>query len=383
MKKFEQELIAVRRAIHSNPELGNCEFKTSALLEKKLKGAGIKTYRIGKTGLVGLLEGKKSKSTKCVALRGDMDALPITEKTNKSYASKIKGVMHACGHDANSTMVLGAALLLAKDRNFSGSVKFIFQPNEESSGGAKAMVNGGVLSSPKPCGIIGIHVNPWIAFGKAGFKDGAMMASVDKFEIELIGTGGHGAYPHCSKDPVVACASLISALQTIVSRLVDPVEPVVLSIGKIEGGECFNVIPKSVKLLGTVRTLNEKIHKEIPKQIEKIVKGIALAYSLDYKFDYEVLGHALINDKKVLDLCYSSAQNTLGESNTIMLEKPSMGGEDFAEYLKEVPGCFVYIGSNGKQTYPWHHEKFDIDERVLGIGARLLAAMAKDCLLKL
>ena len=383
MKTFERKLINVRRAIHSNPELGNCEFKTSALLERKLKDAGIKTYRIGKTGLVGLLQGNKSKSTKCVALRGDMDALPITEQTNKSYASKVPGVMHACGHDANSTMVLGAALLLAKDRNFSGSVKFIFQPNVESSGGAKAMVNGGVLSNPKPCSIIGIHVNPWLALGKAGFKIGAMMASVDKFEVELIGTGGHGAYPHCSKDAVVACAILISALQTIVSRQVDPVEPVVLSIGKIEGGECFNIIPKSVKLLGTVRTLNEGVHKEIPKQIEKIIKGIALAYSLKYKFNYKMLGPVLVNDKKVLNVCYNSANNTLGEHNAIMLEKPSMGGEDFSEYLKKVPGCFVYIGTAGKQTYPWHHEKFDIDERILGIGAKLLAAMAKDCLNKL
>ena len=370
---FKNKLISIRRKIHSNPELGNQEFKTSALIEQTLRSAGIRTKRITKTGLLGWIEG--SKAGKCIALRADMDALPLTEKTGKPYASRRRGVMHACGHDANSTMVLGAALLLASRKSsFKGTAKFIFQPNEESSGGAKDMIESGALRNPVPDAIVGIHVYPWLPKGTLGIKYGEMMAAVDKFTIEIIGEGGHGAYPHMGKDAVVIASHVIQALQSVVSRELNPVEPAVITIGMIQGGEKFNILAGRVSLTGTVRTLNEGLHRRIPKMIERKVAGIAKAFGGGYKFEYENLGPSLRNSKNILELCRNAARKISG-LRQVVLEQPSMGGEDFAEYLKVVPGCFLYIGSAGKQSFAWHHEKFDIDEEVLPLGAKLLSGV--------
>lgn len=371
MENIKEILIKIRREIHRNPELGNLEFKTSALIEKELKKAGITTRRVTATGVVGILKGSgKGANARCIALRGDIDALPVNEKTGKSFASCRSGIMHACGHDANSTMVLGAALLLARQRSkFKGTIKFIFQPNEESSDGATQMIRAGALKGPKVDGIIGIHVYPWLKTGTVGLKYGPMMAAVDKFTVEIIGEGGHGAYPHKGKDAVVIAAQVIQALQTIVSREINPVEPVVITIGVIRGGEKFNILPGSVTMTGTVRTLDEKLHKAMPRMIEHKIAAITRAYGAGYRFDYEVLGGALKNNDKFVDLSACAARN-LGMKSAL-ITNPSMGGEDFAEYLKTVPGCFLYIGSG--KAIPWHHENFDIDENVLPKGAALLA----------
>jgi amidohydrolase len=383
MERFKEQLIAIRRTVHRYPELGEQEFRTSALVEKTLKGLGISVKRITKTGITGILKGAL-KGTKTFALRADMDALPVQEKTGKPYASTRPGIMHACGHDANTTMALGAAMLLAQKRDeIAGTVKFIFQPNEESSGGAKSMIEAGALKNPDIDAIVGIHVSPWLATGTLGLKPGEMMAAVDRFTITIVGDGGHGAYPHLGKDAVVIAAQVISALQAVVSREIDPVEPVVITIGTISGGERYNILCSEVKMVGTVRTLNARVRGLTRRKMEKKVRDITRAFGAGYRFEYENLGASLINSPRILALCRSSGEAVLGKNKVLLLDKPSMGGEDFAEYLKLVPGCFMYIGStSAAKAYPWHHERFDIDEEVLPVGARLLAAIAERFLKK-
>jgi len=372
----------IRRTIHKNPELSNKEFKTANLVEKILKEQGIKTYRLCKTGVIGILEGTKKTSNKkkTIALRADLDALPIQEKNNHSYKSQNDGIMHACGHDGNTTMLLGAAILLAKQKEeFSGKVQFIFQLDEETAGGSKCMIKEGVLSKNKVDCIIGAHVSPWLKTGKIALRYGAMMAGVDKFVIEIKGLLGHGAYPHLSKDPIVATSEFIMSLQTIVSRIINPVEPAVVTVGKVEGGQQYNIIADKVTIVGTVRTFSAKTRELIKKEMIKRLQGICKNYSMTYTLDYQILNIPLINTESVVDLCIESAKQCYGTKNIELLQNPSMGGEDFAEYLKEVKGAFVYVGtsSNKETSYPWHHEKFDLNEAGLPGGAKFLANTAK------
>ncbi len=372
----------IRRTIHKNPELSTKEFKTANFVEKILKENGIKTCRLCKTGVIGVLEGKKKspKKTKTVALRADLDALPIQEKNNHSYKSQNPGVMHACGHDGNTTILLGAAMILAKQaKDFSGKIQFVFQPDEETAGGSEHMIKSGVLSKNKVDSIVGVHVSPWVKSGKVALKYGAMMAGVDKFVIEIKGLLGHGAYPHLSKDPIVAASEYVMSLQTIVSRIINPIEPAVVTVGKIEGGTQYNIIADKVTIVGTVRTFSLKTRELIKKEMVKRLEGICKSYSMEYTIDYQLLNSPLINSASVVDLCLETAKACYGEKNVELLEHPSMGGEDFAEYLKVVKGAFVYVGtsSNEKTSYPWHHEKFDIDETALPKGAELMAKIAK------
>ena len=371
----------IRRTIHQNPELSNKEFKTADLVEKILKEHGIKTYRLCKTGVIGILEGTKktNKKTKVIALRADMDALPIHEKNNHSYKSKNPGVMHACGHDGNTTMLLGAAMILSKQKEqFAGKIQFIFQLDEETAGGSKGMIKEGVLSKNKVDCILGAHVSPWTKSGKIALKYGAMMAGVDKFVIEIKGLLGHGAYPHLSKDPIVATSEFIMSLQTIPSRIINPVDPVVVTVGKIEGGQQYNIIADKVTIVGTVRTFSVKTRELIKKEMIKRLQGICKSYSMSYTLDYKIFNNPLINTDSVVDLCVESAKLVYGNENIEMLKNPSMAGEDFSEYLKEVKGAFVYVGtsSNQKTSYPWHHEKFDLDETALPKGSKYIAATA-------
>lgn len=376
----------IRRTIHQNPELSNMEIKTSAFVEKILKENKIKTYRICKTGVIGILEGKKKTSSKLktLALRADLDALPIIEKNNISYKSKNKGVMHACGHDCNTTIMLGAAMLLAKQtENFSGKIQFVFQPDEEKSTGAKNMIKNGALSKNKVDFILGVHVSPWIETGKIGLRYGAMMAGVDKFTIEIKGLLGHGAYPHLSKDPIVAGSEFIMSLQTIASRIINPVEPVVVTVGKIEAGKQYNIIADKITIVGTVRTFNISTGELIKKEIINRLEGIVKSYNMTYTIEYESLNTPLINDDDVVDMCVRSANEFFGNKDKIvMLKNPSMAGEDFAEYLKKVKGCFIYIGSSSNKatSFPWHHECFNIDEKALVTGAQYICLTAQNIL---
>ena len=371
----------IRRTIHKNPELSNKEFKTADFVEKILKENNIKTYRLCKTGVIGILEGKKksSKKVKTVALRADLDALPIQEKNNHSYKSQNSGVMHACGHDGNTTILLGAAMILAKQtEEFAGKVQFIFQPDEETAGGSEKLIKNGVLSKDKVDCIVGVHVSPWIDTGKVALKYGAMMAGVDKFVIEIKGLLGHGAYPHLSKDPIVAASEFVMSLQTIVSRIINPIEPAVVTVGKIEGGTQYNIIADKVTVVGTVRTFSLKTRDLIKKEMIKRLEGICKTYSMEYTLDYQLLNSPLINTSSVVDICRETANKCYGKKNVVLLEHPSMGGEDFAEYLKVVKGAFFYVGtsSNEKTSYPWHHEKFDMDETALPKGAELISKIA-------
>lgn len=373
---LQKTLVAIRRAIHQHPELGNKEFKTSALVRSVLRTAGIPARTVAGTGVVGLITGGRGTG-KTLALRADMDALPIQEQTGMPYASTCDGVMHACGHDANTSIVLGAALELHRQRNsFAGTVKVLFQPNEESAGGAKKMIAAGALKKPAVDAILGVHVSPWLKAGTLGVKYGAMMAAVDKFVIDIEGEGGHGAYPHLAVDAVVVAAQVVSALQTVVARQTSPVDPVVLTIGTIAGGQRYNIICNRVRMEGTVRTLNDAVRSRVKGLMERHLKQVTAAFGARYTMLYENLGSALVNTESLVDLCRRAGEEMLGASHVTVLDKPSMGGEDFSEYLQTVPGCFLYFGTAPRKAYPWHHARFDIDESVLSRGARLLAGTA-------
>src|SRR3989338_8717751 len=298
--QFLQKLIFWRREIHKNPELGGKEFKTKKLIEKTLKEFGIPYKKISKTGILAFLNRSKSANDPCIALRADMDALPLNEISKKNYASKNPGIMHACGHDAHVAMLLGACLKLSQTKDLKGTVKFFFQPNEEGAGGAKELIQEGVMQNPKVNGIFGLHVNPRLSSGKIGLKSGPLMAAVDQFEIKIFGNGGHAAYPHEGKDALLIGAEIVQALQTIVSK---------------------------------------KIHRKIPKLIHQIVQGICKAHQARFKISYNILGSVLSNHKEMTELAKDTAQELFGKECVEELEKPSMGGEDFAEYLKIASGC--------------------------------------------
>lgn len=376
---FENEVIQIRRQIHKYPELGGNEFETAKFIEKKLKEYKIAYKRISKTGIIATIKG--NSSGKVIALRADIDALPIQEDNILNYKSKNKGIMHACGHDSHIAMMLGAAKILSKHKP-SGTVRFIFQPSEETSDGAKSMIKGGALNNPKVDIILGMHVCPWISSGKIGIKYGAMMAAVDKVNIEITGEIAHGAYPHLGKDAIVATSAFINMAQSIISREVDPTEPAVITFGKIKGGDAYNVICENIYLEGTVRTLNNKTRKLIKEKIMQKLKAVEIAYGVKTKVNYQGVGNPLINDKEITKICYKTAKEFYGKNNIVVLEKPSMGGEDFADYLNKVAGNFIYIGTskNKATSYPWHHSNFNIDEQVLPKASKYIAYTVEEIL---
>lgn len=360
------EIIRMRRYIHKYPETGGNEFNTAKFIETKLKEYAIPSKRIGKTGVLGVLKGGRCGKT--AALRADMDALPVQEDNKIDYKSKNDGIMHACGHDAHVAVMLGAARMLAgKKETLKGAVKFLFQPSEETSDGAESLIRGGALKKPAVDMILGIHVCPWIKSGKIGLKYGEMMSAVDKLKIDFEGEIAHGAYPHLGKDALAAAASFINSAQRVVSREVDPVSPVVVTFGKINGGDSYNIICEHVSVEGTVRTLNNSVRKFVRESIIRKLKAVELAYGVKYKLVYQGVGSALINNKEITKFCHNTAKRFYGKQDVVILEKPSMGGEDFAEYLREVPGNFIYVGTskNKATSYPWHHSNFNIDESVL------------------
>lgn len=377
----DNEIIQIRRNIHKCPEIGGNEYNTAKFIESKLKEIKIPFKRIGKTGVLGILKGAKSGKT--VALRADMDALPVQEDNKIEYRSRNNGVMHACGHDAHMAVMLGAAKLLAKKKDkLKGSIKFLFQPSEETSDGAESLIRGGALKNPAVDMILGVHVCPWVKSGKIALKYGEMMAAVDKLKIDFEGEIAHGAYPHLGKDALVAASSFINSAQHIVSREVDPVSPVVITFGKINGGDGYNIICENVVIEGTVRTLNNSVRKHVKESIIKKLKAVELAYGVKYKLIYEGVGSPLINTKEITKFCHNTAKAFYGKQDVVILEKPSMGGEDFAEYLHEVPGNFIYIGTskNKATSYPWHHSNFNIDESALPKASKYIVYTVEEFL---
>lgn len=369
-----QQLVNWRRHFHRHPELGFAEHETGKKISGILEELGAEVFRYAKTGVAGVIKG--GATGPCVALRADMDALPVLEETGVEYASRTPGVMHACGHDAHMAITLGVASLLAANRNlWQGAVKFIFQPAEECPpGGAKAMIEEGVLQNPDVKAVLGLHVFPGLPTGTVGIKTGTVMAAADNIRIMIQGQSGHGAAPHQTVDAVVTAAQAIMALQTIASRKIDPLEPVVVTVGSIHGGTKCNVIASEVELLGTVRTLNPEVRKNMPKLLRQILDGVTAmsgaAYQLDYTWGYP----PTVNDEELVGIVREAASQELGSTNVVNLAKPSMGGEDFAYFAQTVPGIFVMLGSGsaGGDNYPWHHARFNIDEQALQYGVRVM-----------
>ncbi|SNX53027.1 amidohydrolase [Thermoanaerobacterium sp. RBIITD] len=367
-KLIEDEIIQIRRKIHREPELGFEETKTSDLISKYLNSLCIETKILATTGVMGLLKGNGSKT---IAIRADMDALPIQEENDVPYSSVVPGKMHACGHDVHTAIALGAAKLLSKMKDkINGNVKFIFQPAEETTGGAKPMIEEGVLENPNVDAIIGLHVDPDLNTGEIGFTNGKAYASSDMFDISVTGKSSHGAEPHKSVDPIVISANIINALQTVVSRNADPLEPLVITIGSIEGGYARNIIANKVHMSGIIRMLNEEKRDETVAKVEDIARCIAKSMGGKAEFS-RIAGYpCLINDEKILKILKSSAANIVGEEN-IKNVLPTLGVEDFAYFLKEVPGCFYKLGCGNKAKgidKPIHNNMFNVDEECIAYG---------------
>jgi amidohydrolase len=366
-------LIATRRAIHQNPELGFEETRTAALIAERLRAMQYHVMPgIGKTGVVGL----KKKDGRCVLLRADMDALPVEEANAVPYRSQQPGKMHACGHDGHVAIGLEVARRLAP-LDLGGSVKFAFQPAEEVSNGAQAMISDGVLDSPMVDAAFGIHLWNDLPAGTVGIMPGPVMASVDQFEIEILGRGGHAAAPHQTIDPVLIAAHVITALQSLVSRRRDPLSEAVVSVTEVHAGRAFNVIPDRADLRGTVRTFGGSFFDEAPRLVEETAQGVAAAFGARAMVNYHRLSAPLINNEELSALMSDVATRLLG-ADGVRRGVRTMGGEDMAFFLERVPGCFAFVGSAPKtrRASPHHSPTFDIDEESLVIGAELLTHTA-------
>jgi carboxypeptidase Ss1 len=379
-KQIEPEIIRIRRKIHSEPELSFKEFKTAKLVASKLKELGIHVRtRVGGNGVVGTLVGEKEG--KVVALRADMDALPVTEEVDVTFKSKNKGAMHACGHDTHVAMLLGAAMLLSRHRkDLHGTVKFLFQPAEEDGGigGAKPMIRAGVMQNPKVDYVFGLHIwaeDPATTFG---VKPGAFMATPDGFEIKILGKGGHGSRPDQTVDPIFVSAQLINSLQAVSSRVLNPIKPFVLSVCSIHSGTTDNVIPDEAVMQGTMRTLDEETRQRAKKFVNQITKDVCLAYGAKYVLEFVKDPYPITyNDEKVTERA-SQVLKTIKGTRTRALDV-RLGAEDFARFLQKAPGMFYYIGTRNERkgcVYPNHSSKFKVDEDVLKYGAVSLAKLA-------
>jgi amidohydrolase len=372
-----QEIVANRRHIHANPELSFKEYKTSAFVAEKLRSFGLNpTEGVAGTGVVALIEGKNPES-KVVALRADMDALPIKEENAVPYKSKTDGIMHACGHDVHTAALLGATYALTQLRNeFEGTIKLIFQPGEEKNpGGASIMIKEGVLENPAPTRILGQHVMPFIPTGKVGFREGMYMASADEIYLTVKGKGGHGAMPELGVDPVLIASHIIVALQQVISRNCPPKVPAVLSFGKIIANGATNVIPNEVKIEGTFRTLNEDWRRTAHEKITKLATGLAesMGGSCEVYIDH---GYPfLVNNPELTRRMKRAAEDYLGKDNVIDLDI-WMAAEDFAYYTHHIDACFYRLGTRNEArgiVSGVHTPTFDIDEEALKIGAGLMA----------
>ena len=377
--KIFQDVVGYRRHIHANPELSFKEFQTSQFIKDRLTEMGIPFTAMANTGVVGLITGDLP-SERVIALRADIDALPIIEANDKPYTSKNHGVMHACGHDVHTSSLLGAAYILNNLKaEFGGTIKLIFQPGEEVlPGGASIMIAEGVLENPKPHHIIGQHVMPLIDAGKVGFRSGIYMASTDELYVTVHGKGGHGAQPHQNIDPVVIASHIIIALQQIVSRNADPRLPSVLSFGKVTANGATNIIPNEVKLEGTFRTLNEEWRVEAKRLMKKMAEGIAESMGGSCEFTIMKGYPYLSNEEKLTASARAYAEDYLGAENVLDLDI-WMAAEDFAYYSQVTDACFYRLGTGNVEkgtSYSVHNPNFDVDEDALKMSTGLMAYMA-------
>jgi amidohydrolase len=368
-------VVADRRHLHQHPELGFQEVKTAAFVADRLRALGVEDIKTGiaKTGVTGLIRGTGTGpgADKVVLLRADMDALPIEEENEVDYRSTVPGTMHACGHDAHTAMLLGTTRLLLDRRDrFAGTVKVLFQPAEEGGGGARVMIEEGALENPKVDAAFGIHVAQDEPIGTVSVRPGPIMAAADRFTIVVQGKGGHGAQPHLCIDPIAVGAQIVVALQTIVSREVDPTEPAVVTVGAFRSGHAANVIPDTAELRGTVRSFNPAVREQLATRIQELVRGIAAAMRAEVEIKYHFGYPPTVNHPEMTEFAQGVLAEVVGADN--VLPAPlHMGAEDFSYFLERVPGCFWFVGSrNPEKGFIWghHHPKFDIDEDAMAIG---------------
>jgi carboxypeptidase Ss1 len=381
VKELEPEIIRIRREIHANPELSYEENKTSKIVAEKLRKLGleVKTGVGGTRAVLGTLKG--ARDGRVVGLRADMDALPVIEDVDVPFKSRNLGVMHACGHDTHVAMLLGTAELLARHRDeLSGTVKLFFQPAEEDGGrgGAKPMIDAGVMEDPKVDYVFGLHIGSEYPSGTFGVKPGAFMAAPDGFKIHIVGKGGHGSRPDETIDPVFISAQLIIALQGISSRMIDPVEPFVVSVCSVHSGTKDNIIPDDALLLGTIRTLNEKTRRRAKKYVDQITGGVCRAFGAKYELDFIKDAYPVTyNDEKVTAKAMKVLKTIKGTKTIEIGVK--LGAEDFSRFLEKAPGTFYYLGTKNEKNgcvYPNHSSKFKVDEDVLKYGTVSLAKLA-------
>ena len=376
-KNINNWLVEIRRDFHMNPELGYEEFRTRDKIIEYLESLDIEYKEIASTGILGMIRGKKKGKT--LVLRADMDALPIEDEKDVEYRSKVPGKMHACGHDAHMTILLGAAKLLKeREDQISGNVKLFFQPAEESTGGAKPMIEEGAMENPKVDGVFGLHVAPEIGLGEIGIRYGSMNASSDTIRIIIKGNSAHGAYPHLGTDAIMISAAVISSLQSIVSRNIDPRNSVVVTLGTIKGGRKDNIVADRVEIVGTLRTLDPETRENTMRRIEKIVGKTAEALDGEGQVIWEEGYTVLINDNNMVDLVKQAAGNILGNDKVHVLSNPSLGAEDFAYFAQAAPAAFFRLGCKSKdaEMKSAHHPLFDIDEECLALGVALQVSNA-------
>ncbi|EEM70643.1 MULTISPECIES: M20 peptidase aminoacylase family protein [Bacillus] len=373
LEQLTETLISIRRNLHEHPELSYEEFETTKAIKNWLEEKNITIIHSNlETGVIAEISGNSNGPL--IAIRADIDALPIQEETNLPYASKIYGRMHACGHDFHTAAIIGAAYLLKeKESSLSGTVRFIFQPAEESSNGACKVIEAGHLRGVQA--IFGMHNKPDLPVGTIGIKDGPLMAGVDRFEIEIHGVGTHAAVPDAGVDPIVASSQIVMALQTIVSRNISSSHNAVVSVTNIHSGNTWNVIPEKATLEGTVRTFQNETREKIPALMKRIIQGVSDALGVKTEFRFYAGPPAVHNDTSLTNLSTQVAETM---NLNIVSPTPSMAGEDFSFYQQEIPGSFVFMGTSG--THEWHHPAFTVDERALPVSAEYFALLAERAL---
>jgi len=375
--EFQDDTVAWRHDLHRHPEILYEVHRTAATVAERLKSFGLDEVAtgIGRTGVVGVIHGRKSASGRVIALRADMDALPLREITGKPYASTVDGRMHACGHDGHTAMLLGAARYLAETRNFDGTAIVVFQPAEEGGAGAKAMIEDGLLDRWKIQEVYGMHNMPGLDIGKFATRPGPFMAATDEFTIDITGRGGHAARPHMTVDPIIVGMAVIQALQTIISRSVDPVESGVLSVTKFHAGEAYNIIAQTAQIAGTVRSLKPEIRDLIEARMRAIVAGVAEAHGATIVLDYDRNYPITRNHPGATAFAAAVAGEIVGETQVAEDAPPMMGGEDFSYMLEARPGAFVFVGNGDSAGL--HSPAYDFNDEIIPIGCSYWARLVE------
>ncbi|WP_345792147.1 M20 aminoacylase family protein [Thauera sp. JM12B12] len=377
VRPLQNKLTAIRRDIHAHPELAFAEHRTAELVARHLEALGIETHRgIGGTGVVGVVRGRRG--LRAIGLRADMDALPITERNEFAHRSTIPGCMHACGHDGHTTMLLGAAEALVARKDFDGTVYLIFQPAEEGEGGAPAMIADGLFERFPMEAVFGMHNWPGMEAGTFAIHSGPVMASADRFDIRFTGVGAHAAMPHLGVDPVVAGAAFVQAAQTLVSRVLDPIDAGVVSVTQFHAGEAYNVIPDRAELCGTVRTFSAEVRDRLERGLRQVAEGIAQSHGVQVDFAFRRGYPPTVNTSAEAALCAEAAREVAGPERVFTDRRPSMGAEDFAYFLEHKPGAYVWIGNGpGEGGCMLHNPNYDFNDEVMPAGVAYWCALVR------